>query len=168
MLRNESDLKVCLIKQESIVNKKKSVDIRCYHCEGDESKLVMICISEKYKKYDENHCYCRQYNFLTEFCPICGFTNQTKPNDSIPFRDVFKEEIDRCTECGVCLTGARLKVGITQKQLADKLGVSPQYVWKMEHGMRSINEKMARKLEAELNCDYRLFLTEKTKPKGEG
>jgi plasmid maintenance system antidote protein VapI len=62
------------------------------------------------------------------------------------------------TEAGLVLKGARLKEELTQKELADKLGVKQHHLSEMEHGRRSIGKMMARRLAKILRVDYRIFL----------
>lgn len=59
---------------------------------------------------------------------------------------------------GVCLRGARGKEGLTQKQLADQVGIAQHHISEMENGKRSIGKEVAKKLATVLNVDYRVFL----------
>ena len=59
---------------------------------------------------------------------------------------------------GVCVRGGRGKEGLTQKQLADLLGIAQHHISEMENGKRPIGKEMAKKLAAALNVDYRVFL----------
>ncbi len=87
-------------------------------------------------------------------------THPTTDNEekSTHWREVFKEEIERCTEVGAFLSGARLKAEMTQKQLAEKLGAKTHHISEMEHGKRPIGKKMAHKLASVLGFDYKMFL----------
>lgn len=58
----------------------------------------------------------------------------------------------------VALRGARKKEGLTQKELADILGISQIHISQMEHDKRPIGKKMAHRLAKVLNVDYRAFL----------
>ena len=58
----------------------------------------------------------------------------------------------------VALRGARKREGLTQKQLAQLLGISQTHISEMEHGKRPIGKEMAKRLAAVLRVDYRLFL----------
>ena len=81
-----------------------------------------------------------------------------KPRKSIPWREVAKESIEKYTEAGLALRGARFREGLTQKQLADKLDILPHHVSLMEHGKRAISKKMALRLAEVLNVNYKVFL----------
>jgi transcriptional regulator with XRE-family HTH domain len=52
----------------------------------------------------------------------------------------------------------RGKEGLTQKQLADRIGIAQHHVSEMENGKRTIGKEMAKKLAEVLNVDYRVFL----------
>jgi ribosome-binding protein aMBF1 (putative translation factor) len=77
---------------------------------------------------------------------------------SVPWREAFKEGIEQFTEAGLVLAGSRLKEGLTQRELAEKLGVKPHHISEMEHGKRSIGKAMAHRLAKILKMNYRLFL----------
>lgn len=59
---------------------------------------------------------------------------------------------------GVCIRGGRGKEGLTQKQLAEQIGVAQHHISEMEHGKRPVGREMAKKLAEVLNVDYRVFL----------
>jgi transcriptional regulator with XRE-family HTH domain len=58
----------------------------------------------------------------------------------------------------LAVRGARFKAELTQKQLAEKLGVLPHHISEMEHGKRPISKKMAHKLAEVLDVNYKVFL----------
>jgi len=82
----------------------------------------------------------------------------SKKEKSIPWREVAKDNIEKYTEAGLAIRGARYKAELTQKQLAKKLNVLPHHISEMEHGKRSISKKMAHKLAEVLNVNYKVFL----------
>ena len=59
---------------------------------------------------------------------------------------------------GVCLRGARCKESMTQKQLADKVGIAQHHISEMENGKRTVGKETAKKLASVLKVDYRVFL----------
>jgi transcriptional regulator with XRE-family HTH domain len=61
-------------------------------------------------------------------------------------------------DAGVALRGARKREGLTQRQLAELLGISQTHISEMEHGKRAIGKEMARRLAKVLQVDYRVFL----------
>ncbi|HSW72781.1 MAG TPA: helix-turn-helix transcriptional regulator [Chlamydiales bacterium] len=82
-----------------------------------------------------------------------------KPKErSIPWREVFKEEIEKYSEGGLMLRGSRQKEEITQKDLADAIGISQHHISEMENGKRPIGKAMAKKFGDFFKVDYRRFL----------
>jgi len=77
--------------------------------------------------------------------------------DSIHWREAFSEYSNEELP-GVALSGARIKEGLTQKKLAENLGITQGHVSEMERGKRSIGKAMAKKIADVLNVDYRIFL----------
>ena len=85
-------------------------------------------------------------------------SNNSTKEKTIPWREVFKEGIEKYTEGGLMVRGSRRKAGLTQKALAELLGVKPHHISEMEHGKRPIGKKMAHRLAKVCNIDYRIFL----------
>lgn len=56
------------------------------------------------------------------------------------------------------LAGARLKIGLTQKQLAEKTGLRQTVISEYENGKRRMTMKMARKFAAALNTYPEKFM----------
>lgn len=81
-------------------------------------------------------------------------------SDSVPWREVFKEDLEKHGEIGVYLRGLRRREGLTQLQLAKALGsgVSQHHISEMENGKRKISIAMAKRLATILRTDYRLLL----------
>jgi len=77
--------------------------------------------------------------------------------DSVPWRDAFPDMADDKLS-GISLKGARVKEGITQKQLADMTGVKQHHISEMENHKRSIGKKVAKKFAEVLNVSYKIFL----------
>ena len=77
---------------------------------------------------------------------------------SVSAKDVFKELDHKYSRPGAVLKGARLKEGLSQVDLAKKLGISQADLSKMENGVRSIGRSMAERLAKILGVDYRIFL----------
>ena len=60
---------------------------------------------------------------------------------------------------GMALRGARSREGMTQRQLADLVGIPQRHISEMESGKRQIGKERARKLAQALHVpDYRMFL----------
>ena len=87
-------------------------------------------------------------------------TTKPKPKAErlIPWRDVFKKEIEAYGEEGLMLRGSRQKAEMTQKELADALEISQHHISEMENGKRPIGKAMAKRLAAIFKCNYQIFL----------
>ena len=59
---------------------------------------------------------------------------------------------------GSVLQGARDREGLTQTELAGKIGVKPHHISEMENNKRSIGKNMAKRLTRALNTGYKVFL----------
>ena len=82
-----------------------------------------------------------------------------RPKDrSIPWREVFKEELKEFGQAALMLRGSRHKMELTQKELADALGISQNHVSEMEHGKRPIGKVMALRMGKFFKTDYRKFM----------
>jgi DNA-binding XRE family transcriptional regulator len=77
---------------------------------------------------------------------------------STHWREVFKEELKKYGEAGLMLRGSRYKAKMTQKKLADALGISQNHISEMENGKRPIGKVMALRLAKFFKTDYRKFL----------
>jgi len=77
---------------------------------------------------------------------------------STHWRQVFKKELEKYGEAGLMLGGCRHKAGLTQKKLAEELGISQNHISEMENGKRSIGKVMALRLGKFFKTDYRKFL----------
>jgi len=78
-------------------------------------------------------------------------------SDSVPWREAYPEYSDEDLP-GVCLRGSRYKEELTQKQLADMIGIPQRHISEMENGKRPIGKEMAKRLGRALNIGYKVFL----------
>ncbi len=85
--------------------------------------------------------------------PLC-FVNL---GEALPWRLAFPEYNEK-TLPGAALAGARGKEGLTQRELAGRIGVPQRHLSEMERGKRPIGKEMAKKLAKALDIDYRVFL----------
>lgn len=75
----------------------------------------------------------------------------------IPWRSAFPEFSGN--EKGTVLKGARLREGLTQKQLSETTGIPQRHISEMETGNRQVGRKRAEILADALNIsDYRMLL----------
>jgi DNA-binding XRE family transcriptional regulator len=82
------------------------------------------------------------------------------PDDEIwyPIEQAFPEIADPLKGPGISLRGVRHRLGLTQKEMAKKIGVSQGDLSKMEKGLLQIGKKLAMRFGKALKCDYRRFL----------
>ena len=59
---------------------------------------------------------------------------------------------------GHALRGLRSREKLTQKRLAEMVGIKPSHISEMEHGKRPIGKVMAKRLAKALRTDYKVFL----------
>jgi DNA-binding XRE family transcriptional regulator len=78
-------------------------------------------------------------------------------SDSVPWREAYPEYTDADLP-GVCLRGSRYREGLTQKQLAELIGLPQRHISEMENGKRPIGKEMAKRLGKALNIGYKVFL----------
>lgn len=78
--------------------------------------------------------------------------------ECLPWKDLFSKELKRSGEGGLSLRSERELHGLTQVELAERLGVAQHVISEMENGKRPIGKKMAERLATVFKTDYRLFL----------
>jgi DNA-binding XRE family transcriptional regulator len=74
-------------------------------------------------------------------------------DESLPLEKVFPD-----LHQGSAIRGLRLREGLTQEQLARRLGVKRTNLSEMENGKRPIGKNMAKRLAQVLKTDYKIFL----------
>ena len=79
-------------------------------------------------------------------------------DDYVDAMDVFPDLKDPQKRIGISFRSIRTKTGLTQKQVAEKLGLDQADVSKIEKGTRSIGKALAKKIEKVFKIDYRRFL----------
>lgn len=81
-----------------------------------------------------------------------------KSDVMVDWRMAFTDLIDKFSEAGATLRGLRMRDGLTQKELAQEIGIAQANISKMEHGKRLIGKAMAKKFASFFHTDYRIFL----------
>ena len=77
---------------------------------------------------------------------------------SIPATELFPNLADPKKTPGIALRGIRLRLELTQKQMAEKIGVTQGDLSKLEKGERPIGKNLALRIGKTLGIDYRRFL----------
>lgn len=77
---------------------------------------------------------------------------------SILATKLFPDLADPKKTPGIALRGVRLRLDLTQKEMAEKIGVTQGDLSKMEKGLRPIGKKLAMRIGKVLDIDYRRFL----------
>ena len=78
--------------------------------------------------------------------------------DSIDIGEVFPDLNDPEKLPAITFRGIRAKTGLTQKEVAERLGITQAEVSKIEGGKRSIGKALAKRIEKEFKINYRRFL----------
>lgn len=79
--------------------------------------------------------------------------------ESIPWRETAKERIkDSGGETAHMVRGSREREGLTQIELAKKLGMPQSNLSQIETGKRTVGKALAKKMSKVFNLDYRVFL----------
>lgn len=78
--------------------------------------------------------------------------------DMVSADEAFRDLHAKYSKAGTVLQGLRLREELTQKELADKLGIKQSHVSEMESGVRPIGKAMAKRLAKAFKTDYRVFL----------
>jgi len=96
---------------------------------------------------------CKAINSLLELVkPVARPLNEDG-EELYTAREVFPE-----SSPGNRLLGLRTREGITQKELAARLGIRQHHVSEMEKGKRSISLEMAKRIGEAYNVSYKVFL----------
>lgn len=77
---------------------------------------------------------------------------------NIPWREAAKRDLRKYSEGGQMLRGSRFKAEVSQKKLAEVLGISQHHISEMENSKRPIGKEMAKRFAQFFKTDYRLFL----------
>jgi hypothetical protein len=85
---------------------------------------------------------------------LLGFVDVS---DSVAWRECFPNLPDQEIP-GRCLRGARVREGLTQRELSRLIGVPQRHLSEMENGKRPIGKEMAKRLAQALKVGYRVFL----------
>ena len=79
-------------------------------------------------------------------------------DETISAEEVFKNLDKKYGKVGLTVCGLRVRDGLTQKELAQKLKIHQTHISQIENGKRVVGKKLAQKLAKIFDTDYRLFL----------
>jgi len=79
-------------------------------------------------------------------------------DEGVTRKEAFRDLHEKYSEAGSILKGERYSTGMTQVELAEKLGVDQADISKMESGIRPVGKAMAKRLAKVFRTDYRVFL----------
>ncbi len=94
----------------------------------------------------------------TALAKLEAFLNKYSESDSVDWSVVAKDSIAKHKQAGMVLRGARFRENMSQKELAERSGISQENISRIENGKRSVGEKVAKKLAKPLKIDYNLML----------
>jgi ribosome-binding protein aMBF1 (putative translation factor) len=89
---------------------------------------------------------------------VMKLLSEYEKEETIPWKEVFSDELEGIGKSATMLKGSRAKEGMTQKELAKKLKTSQPAIASFENGSRAISNATARKLAKIFKTDYRIFL----------
>jgi len=72
----------------------------------------------------------------------------------VRWREAAKRDLRKYSEGGQMLRGARFKADISQKELAQSIGVSQHHISEMENGKRPIGKEMAKRFADFFKIDF--------------
>jgi DNA-binding XRE family transcriptional regulator len=81
-----------------------------------------------------------------------------KTEDFLAAEEVFPSLNDPVRGPATSFHGLRLRLGLTQKEMAEKVGISQSDVSKIEKGERAIGRKLAMRIGQACQTDYKRFL----------
>ena len=84
--------------------------------------------------------------------------NYDTDEETVSMDEAFPEMKDPKIRIATMFRGLRFKNNLTQKELAERLGLDQSDVSKIEKGKRPIGKALAHRIEKEFGDDYRLFL----------
>jgi ribosome-binding protein aMBF1 (putative translation factor) len=86
-------------------------------------------------------------------------SNPYVKEDSIPYNEIVSEKIKKIGKAAMALKGLRSREDLTQKQLAEKLGIDQAIISKIENGRIKIERDVAKRLGKIFNINHNVFLT---------
>lgn len=128
-----------------------SARTKTHHTHDEQTYKVVIETPDKHKIL----------SFVSEkhLPKLEAFLEKYGEPSSARWENLASERIAKYKKSGLALRGARYREGFSQKELAEKCGITQENISKMERGQRVIGEKVAKKLAKALQIDAELLLT---------
>jgi ribosome-binding protein aMBF1 (putative translation factor) len=114
---------------------------------GDEMKFKFNSLENQANSADS---LCQELQKL-------GFSPETENQESVAWKDLAKDRIEKHSKAGLMLRGARFREGLSQKKLAELSSISQENISRMENGRRKIGKKTAEKLAVVLKINPSLL-----------
>lgn len=102
---------------------------------------------------DHAESICKAIHSLLELAKLSPRPTNKDGEELYSIEEVFPEGSP-----AMALRGLRTKEGITQKQLAERLGITQTRVSEMENGVRPISVAMAKRIAKAYGTSYKVFL----------
>ena len=86
------------------------------------------------------------------------YEDKSQAPHGVSSQEIFANIERQYTRAGVLLRGTRHREGLTQAEMAKKIGVTQADLSKMESGKRPIGKIIAKRIEKIFDVNYRYFL----------
>jgi ribosome-binding protein aMBF1 (putative translation factor) len=78
--------------------------------------------------------------------------------DTVPAEEVFKDIHSKYGRVGTAIRGYRIREGLSQVELAEKIGMRQAELSQIENGKRTVGKALAKRFAVVFKTDYRVFL----------
>lgn len=119
-----------------------------------KTRLTKIEISDGKKK----HLYLVSAKTAKAVATLLDNCEDAPTDDAIDARELYPELKNPVKRAAAAFHGTRLRLGLTQKEMAEKIGLSQSDISKIEKGEREISRKLALRIGKVFNIDYKRFL----------
>lgn len=121
----------------------------------DHFKIIIVTPQAEKISYISSKNMSKLEDFLEKYGD-----SETEDHDDKPvaWEVLAKDRIAKHKKAGLVLRGMRYRENISQKELAKRSQVSQNEISKIENGKRVVGEKVAKRLAASLNINYRLLI----------
>jgi ribosome-binding protein aMBF1 (putative translation factor) len=89
---------------------------------------------------------------------IASLLTEYETEESVSMDEVFKDLLSKYGKVGSIIRGYRIREGLSQVELADKLSIRQAELSQIENGKRTVGKTLAKRFAAVFNTDYRNFL----------